>query len=101
FGPIYRLSDIELQDLRKQLVDLTDKSFVRLSVSPFGAPVLFVYKKEGTFCFCIDYCALNKNTVKNQYPLPCIDDLMDQLQGAKVFSKIDLHSGYHQIRITP
>src|SRR6185295_9007764 len=83
-----------------QLADLTNKGFIRPSVSPFSAPVLFVHKKEGTLCLCVNYRALNKNTVKNWYPFPRIDDLMDQLQGAKVFSKIDLHSGYHQISIT-
>ena len=76
-----------------------EKEFIRLSVSPWGAPVLFVKKKDGTFRLCIDYRQLNKVTVRNKYPLPRIDDLFDQLQGPKVFSKINLRSGYHQFRI--
>jgi hypothetical protein len=78
---------------------LLDKGFIRPSNSPWGAPVLFVKKKDGTFCLCIDYRQLNKVIVKNMYPLPRIDDLFDQLKGARVFSKIDLRSGYHQLRI--
>ncbi|KAL4032578.1 hypothetical protein IC575_005657 [Cucumis melo] len=79
--------------------ELLDKGFIRPSVSPWGAPVLFVNKKDGSMRLCIDYRELNKVTVKNRYPLPRIDDLFDQLQGATVFSKIDLRSGYHQLRI--
>ena len=79
--------------------DLLSKGFIRLSVSPWGAPVLFVKKKDGTMRMCIDYRQLNKVTVKNKYPLPRIDDLFDQLQGASLFSKIDLRSGYHQLKI--
>ncbi|KAL4011234.1 hypothetical protein IC575_028286 [Cucumis melo] len=79
--------------------ELLDKGFIRPSVSPWGAPVLFVKKKDGSMRLCIDYRELNKVTVKNRYPLPRIDDLFDQLQGATVFSKIDLRSGYHQLRI--
>ncbi|XP_031745635.1 uncharacterized protein LOC116406054 [Cucumis sativus] len=82
-----------------QLQELLDKGFIRPSVSPWGAPVLFVKKKDGSMRLCIDYRELNKVTVKNRYPLPRIDDLFDQLQGATVFSKIDLRSGYHQLRI--
>jgi hypothetical protein len=78
---------------------LLDKGFIRPSVSPWGAPVLFVKKKDGTFRMCIDYRELNKITIKNKYPLPRIDDLFDQLQGAQIFSKIDLRSGYHQLKI--
>src|SRR5213078_2877398 len=85
--------------LKKQLDDLLNKGFIRPSVSPFGAPVLFVHKKEGTLRLCVDYRALNKITIKNRYPLPRIEDLMDRLVGACYFTKIDLHSGYHQIRI--
>ena len=73
--------------------------FIRPSYSPWGAPVLFVKKKEGSLRMCIDYRELNKLTVKNRYPLPRIDDLFDKLQGKTVFSKIDLRSGYHQLRI--
>ena len=79
--------------------DLVDRGFIRPSVSPWGAPVLFVKKKDGSLRLCVDYCQLNKVTIKNKYPLPRIDDLFDQLQGASVFSKIDLRSGYHQLKI--
>ena len=97
--PIYRLSPLELNELRTQLKDLLAKGFIRHSTSPWGAPVLFVAKKDGTLRFVIDYRALNKLTVKNAYPLPRIDDLLDQLQGAKFFSKLDLRSGYWQIPV--
>ena len=79
--------------------EMVNKGFVRPSTSPWGAPVLFVKKKDGGMRLCIDYRELNKVTIRNQYPLPRIDDLFDQLQGAKVFSKIDLRSGYHQLRV--
>ena len=79
--------------------ELLDKGFIRPSASPWGAPVLFVKKKDGTLRLCIDYRQLNQVTVKNKYPLPRIDDLFDQLQGALVFSKIDLRTGYHQLKI--
>ena len=82
-----------------KLQELLDKNYIRPSVSPWGAPVLFVKKKDGTFRMCIDYHQLNKLTIKNKYPLPRIDELFDQVKGATVFSKIDLRSGYHQIRI--
>ncbi|RHN45425.1 putative nucleotidyltransferase, Ribonuclease H [Medicago truncatula] len=95
----YRMSASELAELKKQLEDLLEKKFVRLSVSPWGAPVLLVKKKDGSMRLCIDYRQLNKVTIKNRYPLPRIDDLMDQLVGAKVFSKIDLRSRYHQIKV--
>jgi len=95
----YRMSASELAELKKQLEDLLDKKFVRPSVSPWGAPVLLVKKKDGSMRLCIDYRQLNKVTIKNIYPLPRIDDLMDQLVGARVFSKIDLRSGYHQIKV--
>src|SRR6185369_15205669 len=89
----------EMNELKRQLADLLKKEFIRPSTSPFGAPVLFVHKKEGTLRLCIDYRALNKITIKNRYPLPRIDELTDRLVGAKYFTKIDLYSGYHQIRI--
>ncbi|RHN78855.1 putative nucleotidyltransferase, Ribonuclease H [Medicago truncatula] len=95
----YRMSASELSELKKQLEDLLEKKFVRPSVSPWGAPVLLVKKKDGSMRLCIDYRQLNKVTIKNRYPLPRIDDLMDQLMGARVFSKIDLRSGYHQIKV--
>ena len=90
---------VELIELTDQLQDLLSKGFILPSVSPWGAPVLFVKKKDGTMRMCIDYRQLNKVTVKNKYPLPRIDDLFDQLQGASLFSKIDLRSGYHQLKI--
>ena len=96
---IYRMSPLELGELRKQLDDLLEKGFIKPSKSPFGAPILFVHKKDGGLRMCIDYRALNKITVKNRYPIPRIDDLLDQLNGAKVFSKLDLASGYWQVRI--
>ncbi|KAA0043070.1 reverse transcriptase [Cucumis melo var. makuwa] len=95
----YRMAPAQLKELKVQLQELLDKGFIRPSVSPWGAPVLFVKKKDGSMRLCIDYRELNKVTVKNRYPLPRIDDLFDQLQGATVFSKIDLQSGYHQLRI--
>ncbi|KAL4020916.1 hypothetical protein IC575_019704 [Cucumis melo] len=95
----YRMAPAELKELKVQLQELLDKGFIRSSVSPWGAPVLFVKKKDGSMRLCIDYRELNKVTVKNRYPLPRIDDLFDQLQGATVFSKIDLRLGYHQLRI--
>ena len=95
----FRLAPAELKELKEQLQELLDKGFIRPSTSPWGAPVLFVKKKDGTLRLCIDYKELNKVTVKNKYPLPRIDDLFDQLQGAQYFSKIDLRSGYHQLRI--
>ena len=85
--------------MKEQLQELLDKGFIRPSGSPWGAPVLFVKKKDGTMRMCIDYRQLNKVTIKNRYPLPIIDDLFDQLQGASHFSKIDLRSGYHQLKI--
>ncbi|GJW79271.1 putative nucleotidyltransferase, ribonuclease H [Tanacetum coccineum] len=95
----YRLAPSKMQELSNQLQELTDKGFIRPSSSPWGAPVLFVKKKDGSFRMCIDYRELNKLTVKNRYPLPRIDDLFDQLQGSSVYSKIDLRSGYHQLRV--
>ncbi|KAL4016684.1 hypothetical protein IC575_024339 [Cucumis melo] len=93
------MAPAELKKLKVQLQVLLDKGFIRPSVSPWGALVLFVKKKDGSMRLCIDYRELNKVTIKNRYPLPRIDDLFDQLQGATVFSKIDLRSGYHQLRI--
>lgn len=95
----YRLAPSEMKELSDQLQELLDKGFIRPSSSPWGAPVLFVKKKDGTLRMCIDYRDLNKLTIKNRYPLPRIDDLFDQLQGSSVYSKIDLRSGYHQLRV--
>ena len=95
----YRMAPTEMQELKKQIQELEDLGFVRPSTSPWGAPVLFVKKKDGTLRLCIDYRELNQATIKNKYPLPRIDDLFDQLQGATTFSKIDLRSGYHQLLI--
>ncbi|MCI44908.1 RNA-directed DNA polymerase (Reverse transcriptase), partial [Trifolium medium] len=88
-------SAAELEKLKEQLEELLEKRFVRPSVSPWGAPVLLLKKKDGSMRLCIEYRQLNKVTIKNKNPLPRIDDLMDQLVGAYVFSKIDLRSGYH------
>ncbi|GKB48591.1 putative reverse transcriptase domain-containing protein [Tanacetum coccineum] len=94
----YRLALSEMKELSEQLQELSDKGFIRPSSSHWGAPVLFVKKKDGSFKMCIDYRELNKLTVKNRYPLPRINDLFDQLQGSSIYSKIDLRSGYHQLR---
>ncbi|GKC41735.1 reverse transcriptase domain-containing protein [Tanacetum coccineum] len=96
----YRLAPSEMHELSNQLQELSDRGFIRPSTSPWGVPVLFVKKKYGSFRMCIDYRELNKLTVKNRYPLPRIDDLFDQLQGSSVYSKIDLRSGYHQLRVS-
>ncbi|KAJ3677872.1 hypothetical protein LUZ60_001675 [Juncus effusus] len=102
-GPIsktpYRVAPAELKELKIQLQELLDKGFIRPSVSPWGAPVLFVKKKDGTLRLCVYYREINEVTVKNRYPLPRIDDLFDQLRGATVFSKIDLRTGYYQLRV--
>nr|GFC21760.1 reverse transcriptase domain-containing protein [Tanacetum cinerariifolium] len=95
----YRLAPSEMKELAKQLQELSEKGFIRPSSSPWGAPVLFMKKKDGSFHMCIDYRELNKLTVKNRCPLPRIDDLFDQLQGSSVYLKIDLRTGYHQLRI--
>ncbi|GKD62671.1 putative reverse transcriptase domain-containing protein [Tanacetum coccineum] len=95
----YRLAPSEIKELLNQLQELLEKGFICPSSSPWGALVLFVKKKDGTFRMYIDYRELNKLTIKNRYPLPWIDDLFDQLEGSSVYSKIDLRSGYHQLRI--
>jgi hypothetical protein len=97
----YRVSGPELVELKKQIDELLENGYIRPSTSPWATPVLFVEKKDGTKRMSIDYRALNEVTVKNKYPLPRIEDLFDQLRGASVFSKIDLRSGYHQLRIRP
>jgi hypothetical protein len=95
----YRMAASKLTELKKQLEELQRIGFIRPSSSPWGAPVLFVKKKDGSMRLCVDYRALNEVTIKNKYPLPRIDDLFDQLKGAKYFSKIDLRSGYFQLKI--
>nr|GEX53288.1 putative reverse transcriptase domain-containing protein [Tanacetum cinerariifolium] len=95
----YHLAPFEIKELSEKRKELSEKGFIRPSSSPWGAPVLFVKKKDGSFRMCIDYRELNKLTIKNRYPLPRTDDLFDHLQGSSVYSKIDLRSGYHQLRI--
>ncbi|GKE01634.1 hypothetical protein Tco_1389617, partial [Tanacetum coccineum] len=95
----YRLEPSEMKEFSEQLKELSDKGFIRPSSSPWGAPVLFVKKKDRSFRMCIDYWEFNKLTMKNRYPLPRINDLFDQLQGSSVYSKIDLRSGYHQLSV--
>jgi hypothetical protein len=95
----YRMATLQLAELKEHIKELLEKGFVRPSSSPWGAPVIFVPKKDGTQRLCMDYCVLNEVTIKNKYSLPRIDDLFDQLHGVCVFSKIDLQSGYHQLKI--
>ena len=93
------MAPLELKELKKQLEELLEKGFIRPSTSPWGAPMLFVKKKDGSLRLCIDYRQLNRVTIKNKYPFSWIDDLLDQLKGATMFSKIDLRYGYWQLRI--
>ena len=97
--PPYRMAPVELRELKAQLEEFLSKGFIRHSISPWGAPILFVKKKDGSLWLCIDYRQLNIVTIRNQYPLPRIDELFDQRQGSRLFSKIDLRSGYHQLRV--
>jgi hypothetical protein len=97
----YRMFVEELQELKNQLMELQEAGYIRPSSSPWGAPVLFVQKKDGSQRMCVDYRSLNDVTIKNKYSLPRIDDLFDQMRGARVFSKIDLRLGYHQMKIRP
>ena len=102
-GPIsrrtYRMPANDLEEIKKQIKELLEKGYIRPSSSPWRAPVLLVEKKDGSLRMVVDYRGLNEVTIKNKYPLPMINDLFDQLHGAKVFSKIDLRSGYHQLKI--
>jgi hypothetical protein len=95
----YRMPVNELAELNKQIVELQSKGFIHPNSSPWGAPMLFMEKKDGTQRMCVDYRSLNKVTIKNKYPLPRMEDLFDQMKGASVFLKIDLRSGYHQLKI--
>jgi hypothetical protein len=95
----YRMDVKDLVELKKQIEELLEKGFIRPSSSPWGAPVLFVNKKDGSRRMCVDYRSLNEVTIKNKYPLPRIEYLFDQMKGAKILSKIDLRSGYHQLKI--
>ncbi|GJW66920.1 putative reverse transcriptase domain-containing protein [Tanacetum coccineum] len=95
----YRMAPVELKELKDQLQELLERGCIRASVSLWAAPVLFMKKKDSSMRLCVDYRELNRITVRNRYPLPRINDLFDQLQGAKFFSKINLRSGYHQVRV--
>ena len=95
----HRMAPVELQELKVQIQELLDKGCIRLSTSPWAASVLFAKKKDKTLRLCIDFRQLNRVTIKNWYPLPRIDDLFDYLRGARVYSKIDLRTGYHQLRV--
>ena len=99
FIPPYRMAPADLRELKAQLEELLGKGFIQPSISPWGAPVLFVKKKDRSLLLCIDYRQLNRVTIRNQYPLPRMDELFDQLQGSRVYSKIDLRSGYHHLRV--
>jgi hypothetical protein len=95
----HKINVKNLVELKKQIEELLEKGFIRPSLSPWGAPVLFVNKKDGSRRMCVDYRSLNEVTIKNKYPLPWIEDLFDHMKGAKIFSRIDLRSGYHQLKI--
>ena len=97
----YRMSQTELQEVREQLDKLLAKGWIRPSTSQYAHPILIARKKDGTLRMCVDYRRLNSNTVVDRYPIPRIDDILDRLSGAKVFSKIDLQQGYHQVAIEP
>ena len=96
---MYMLSALENVEIKKQVQELLEKGFIRPNTSPCGSPIVLVRKKYGSWRMCIDNQALNKITIKNRYPLPRIDDLLDQLKEVVYFTKLDLHSGYHQVRV--
>ena len=100
-GPIYRRSVLENDEIKRQIQELLQKGHIQPSSSPCGNPIMLVQKKDGTWRLCINYRALKKITVRNRYPIPWFDDLLDQLKWEKYFSKIDLKSGYHQVPIEP
>ena len=95
----YRMNPQELIEIKKQLDDMLAKGLIRPRASPWGSPVIFVDKRDGTIRLCVDCRRLNEVTIKNKYPLPKIDDLFDQMNGAKLFSKIDLRTEYHQLKV--
>ena len=97
--PLYKLSPLELTEAKNQIQEMLEHEFIRPSDSPYGAPVLFIPKKDGSLRFCIDYRWLNKHTIQNRYPLPLPEEMLDRLGGARVFSKIDLKSGYWQMPV--
>ena len=99
YGPIYNLSENELSVLKSYIEEYVKKGFIRPSTSPFGAPVLFVKKADGSLRLCVDYRALNRMTIKNRYPLPLIPELMDRVNGARFFTRLDLPTAYHLLRI--
>ena len=99
--PPYRVSYAQQEEIMTQVKELLEKGMKRPSSSPFCSPVLLVQKKDGSYCMCVDYRALNKSTIQKCFPVPRIEDIFDKLQGASYFSRIDLKSGYHQIRIVP
>ena len=99
--PLYKMSPLKLEEAKKRIASMPEHGFVRPSDSPYGAPVLFVPKKDGSLRFCIDYRWLNKKTVKNRYPLPLSEEMVDRLGSARVFNKIDLRSGYWQMLVKP
>ena len=100
FRPIYRLSHLELQDANRHIKAYLERGWIEPSSSPYGSPILFVKKKDGALRMVVDYRAFNKQMVKKRYPLPCINDLIDQLACSTIFSSIDLAQGYHHITIT-
>ena len=96
---MYRLSNLQNEEIKKQVQEMLNKGFIRPSISPCGSPIVLARKKDGSWRMCIDYRALNKITIKNRYPLPRIDDPLDKLKEVVYFSKLDLRSGYHQVRV--